>query len=535
MIPAARKAFCLLLSLLLHCTHAQSASEDGPDRATVVAAMREATDYLFEHVSERGGFVWYYLPDLSRRWGEIEARPGMIWIQPPGTATVGHVLLDAWYATGDDYFHGAASKVADALIAAQHPAGGWNYLHDFDGEADLIDWYETVGANAWRLEEFQHYTGNATFDDGGTYEATLFLLRMVEARGEAPYRKGLERALDFVLDSQYPNGGWPQRYPLVSEGPLAYSSDITFNDDVALGNIRLLLMAYRLLGEQRLLDAALRGMDAVLLLQLPAPQPGWALQYTLDLKPGQGRSYEPAAVSAAATRGNVRALMAFYRLTGQARFIQRVPEAIRWLESLALPPAEVRDGRTHPRVVEQGTDKTLYIYRRGSNVENGEYYFSYEPGETVIHYPSTGHVDTDELWREYRTLGKPDLSLALPQRIDAEAMLGLPRYYISPRTLGRIKGSNVRLEDSPLSPADALAILQQRKARAYWPTLITRRTHPYSGAGSAEAAEGDYAATWVGDDSDTSPYFVDEAMEVIGIDAYVANMARLLRFVQSLR
>ena len=52
-----------------------------------------------------------------------------------------------------------------AVIWAQLPVGGWNYVADYAGEQSLKDWYATVGKNGWRLEEFQHYWGNATFDD----------------------------------------------------------------------------------------------------------------------------------------------------------------------------------------------------------------------------------------------------------------------------------------------------------------------------------------------------------------------------------
>ena len=133
--------------------------------------MRRATRFMRENCAVNGGYVWAYAADMSRRWGEMEAFPSMIWIQPPGTATVGHLFLDCYYATGDDYFYDAAAEVADGLIAAQHPAGGWNYLHDFAGESSVRRWYDTIGKNGWRLEEFHHYYGNATFDDGGTAEA----------------------------------------------------------------------------------------------------------------------------------------------------------------------------------------------------------------------------------------------------------------------------------------------------------------------------------------------------------------------------
>ena len=43
----------------------------------------------------------------------------MIWIQPPGTPTMGHLFLDAYHATGDEYYYRAAEQVAGALICAQ--------------------------------------------------------------------------------------------------------------------------------------------------------------------------------------------------------------------------------------------------------------------------------------------------------------------------------------------------------------------------------------------------------------------------------
>ncbi len=72
---------------------------------------------------------------------------------------MGHLFLDAYHATGDEYYYRAAEKAAEALIWGQNAAGGWNYLIDFGGEGSLKDWYATYGANAWRMEEFQHLLG----------------------------------------------------------------------------------------------------------------------------------------------------------------------------------------------------------------------------------------------------------------------------------------------------------------------------------------------------------------------------------------
>ena len=38
---------------------------------------------------------------------------------------------------GDEYYYQAAEKAARALMRAQHPSGGWNYVVDFAGEQSL--------------------------------------------------------------------------------------------------------------------------------------------------------------------------------------------------------------------------------------------------------------------------------------------------------------------------------------------------------------------------------------------------------------
>jgi hypothetical protein len=79
------------------------AAQTAPD-ARVLQTMKRATQFMVHKVSRSGGYVWSYLPDFSRRWGEMEARPSMIWIQAPGTSSMGHLFLDAYHVTGDAFY-----------------------------------------------------------------------------------------------------------------------------------------------------------------------------------------------------------------------------------------------------------------------------------------------------------------------------------------------------------------------------------------------------------------------------------------------
>jgi PelA/Pel-15E family pectate lyase len=494
-----------------------------PSRAQILDTMKRATTFMVEKLSTNGGYVWSYLPDLSRRWGEMEAFDTMIWIQPPGTATMGHLFLDAYHATGDEYYYQAAERVAGALIWAQHPSGGWNYIADFAGEPSLRKWYDTIGKNGWRLEEFQHYWGNATFDDAGTAESSKLLLRLYLEKRDPRYKPALDRAIQFVLDSQYPIGAWPQRYPLQYEfakaGKPDYTSFMTFNDDVAAENIDFLIMCYQTLGDRRVLDAITRGMNAFLVTQQGAPQPGWALQYTTDLKPSAARSYEPNALVTHTTAANLELLLRFYRLTGETKFLARIPEALDWLEAIALPPGVAPEGRTHPTFVEIGTNKPLYVHREGSNVVNGRYYVDYDSKKTLGHYSGFRRVDVPDLRKKYseaKALAPADAAKDSPLQPGAKAA-SLARFFVAGDATGAL----------PVA-----AVISSLDERGFWLAPLGYNSHPYRGDGSRTAAAGDFSATHVGDETDTSPY-PDSKLMGISIAAYLRNMGTLIRVLGS--
>ncbi len=502
-----------------------------PQAATALAAMKRATKFMTDTVAYSGGYVWAYLPDFSRTWGEMEAKRTMLWVQPPGTATMGHAFLDAYHATGDEQFWQAAVATTRALVAAQHPSGGWNYIYDFAGEASLKNWYATVGANGWRLEEFQRYCGNATFDDAGTSEASQLLLRMyLQGKGDE-FAAPLERAIRFVLDSQYPVGGWPQRFPRVA-GEEAYTAHITFNDDVAGENIKFLIMIAQTMDDARVRDPIHRAMESFRATQQPAPQAGWGLQHTVaDLKPAAARTYEPLAFVTHTTANNVAQLMNFYELTGDRAYLSRVGEALDWLDAVKLPASVANDRRTHPTFIEPGTNKPLYVHRRGSNVVNGAYYVTDQLEGSIVHYSPTRVVRTDQLRAR---LARLEASKAedVSRHSPLAAKQPLPRFFttqnIEVSDLNSNRGSGAG--DAP-GDNDIGKLVADLNSDGWWPTPLVATSNPYAGPGSATPTPGDYSTTRVGDQTDTSPFITDAPPTGISVGTFVQNMATLTQYV----
>ncbi|MFJ9033747.1 pectate lyase [Streptomyces sp. NPDC102274] len=597
--PLSRRTFSQLAvtpilasTALLRPGTAQAASATSARRAETVRAMSRAAAFMDGTVSYKGGYVWNYLPDLSVTWGEMEAKRTMCWVQPPGTPSVGHSMLDAYHATGDELFYRAAARTGLALAEAQLPVGGWNYIHDFAGDESLRDWYDTIGSNGWRLEEFQHYYGNATFDDAGTSVAAQLILRLYVERRDPRFKRSLERALDFVLASQFrggaADGGWPQRYPAVpgavSRTPWPeqrppwlpkdvqhgmedgeYTQHVTFNDDVLGENIKFLIMCVSALGRRDLVAPVHRAMECLRRMQQPGPQAGWALQHLSRAKNGRpagapagARSYEPRALTTHTTQTNVSQLFHYFRLTGDRAYLSRVPEALDWLESCRLTSRQIEENplladRTHPTFVELGTNRPKFVHRFGSHIRNGAYYYDYDHTSTLSHYSAGRSIDVDALRSTYAELAALTPSEVADLRARSPltpadghghgARIPLPRYF----SLRDLQLSDL-LRDAPLAlpevtDAEAAALVDGLGTRNHWLTPLDAVTNPYRGPGSTEPYDGRaYMSKNVGDLRDTSPYNPEdppleppyqprERSLGISSSAYVSNMGKLIGYV----
>ncbi|MHC4496983.1 MAG: pectate lyase, partial [Planctomycetota bacterium] len=79
-------------------------------REQAAATMRKAASFFRTKVASHGGYVYYYSLDLQKRWGEGAATADQIWVQPPGTPTVGMAYLKAYEATSDRFYLDAATE-----------------------------------------------------------------------------------------------------------------------------------------------------------------------------------------------------------------------------------------------------------------------------------------------------------------------------------------------------------------------------------------------------------------------------------------
>jgi hypothetical protein len=231
-------------------------------------------------------------------------------------------------------------------------------------------------------------------------------------------------------------------------------------------------------------------------------------------------------------------LIQFYRMTGETKFLARIPEAIEWLESLKLPVKPEYEGRSHASFIELGTNRALFTHRRGSNITNGEYYVDYQAKHMLAHYKSAARVDTDRLRREYaQALALSPEQAVAGSPLHAMGEIRLPAFF----TLGKVSVSDLNFraqkpDQSADISAQARALIEGLNPQGYWPTPLYYTTNPYRGPAPGEKKNipptEAFAATMVGDEWDTSPYPVETPVMGISTAAYIKNMGVLIQYLQ---
>ena len=137
-----------------------------------------------------GGYVYYYSVDLSERWGEGLATGDQIWVQPPGTPTVGMAYLDAYAATGEQYYLDAAREAAEALVYGQLRSGGWANSIDLKGRKLG---YRYAGGNRRKAqrqqpaerEQGQQHQAHGGAEQGAEHPQHALVQRLADARQAA--------------------------------------------------------------------------------------------------------------------------------------------------------------------------------------------------------------------------------------------------------------------------------------------------------------------------------------------------------------
>ena len=214
-----------------------------------------------------------------------------------------------------DWYGGAEARhVADNIVSFQTPAGGWGKNQDRTGPVRVPGQSYVAGEKLSASAKSDIQSMNAawnfvgTIDNGATVTEMRFLARvqasLAGSQGD-PYRSAFLKGVRYLLTAQFPNGGWPQVYPLQG----GYHDALTYNDRAMSGVAWLLLDIAGRKGDFAFVppaiaaecaDAAARAREVILATQVTVngKRTIWGQQHdALTLEPVGARNFEPAALS----------------------------------------------------------------------------------------------------------------------------------------------------------------------------------------------------------------------------------------------
>lgn len=226
-----------------------------------------------------------------------------------------------------------AMRVAENMLLHQRSNGGWS--KSYDEKAEL-----TTEQKRRALE--QKDRKDTTFDNGATHSEVKYLARTYDRTGDERFREAALRGIDFMLEAQYDNGGWPQFHPDLN----GYHKHITFNDGAMIGVMTVLRDIARQRREYRFVDAERRakaaeavrkGIRCILKCQIVTNgrRTAWCAQHDREtFAPAKARSYELPSISGSESVGIVRFLMGVEEPSDEV--VDAIQSAVAWFDRAKL-------------------------------------------------------------------------------------------------------------------------------------------------------------------------------------------------------
>jgi PelA/Pel-15E family pectate lyase len=220
------------------------------------------------------------------------------------------------------------AEVADNVLLYQKNNGGWPKNYDImailtpEQKDTLLKAKDAV---------------NTTFDNRSTYSQVALLSKVYYVLKDERYKEAALKGLDFIVKSQYANGGWPQYFPLQKNN---YSTHITLNDDAMSGIMRLLKdiidekpqYSFLRVKQQYTLKIVFeKGLDCILKMQINdnGKPTAWCQQHDeVTLQPTWARKFEPPSITNGESCNIVLLLMSIKDPSKE--IIDAVENAVAW-------------------------------------------------------------------------------------------------------------------------------------------------------------------------------------------------------------
>lgn len=280
-------------------------------------------------------------------------------------------------------------SIAENMLLYQRSNGGWPKHFPVNKNVDYNR--ELTGEEKIALVVGYAPGIDATIDNSATTKEIRYLCKVYKQTKNEKYFNAAKRGIDYLINAQYANGGWPQFFPDFS----GYRGHITFNDNAMVNALNVLYdVVYKLNDldvfdrqyENKCIDPVVRGVQCILKTQLKQNEKltAWCAQYNAKtLQPEMARKFELVSLSGQESVGIVRFLMRIEQPS--AAVIESVKAAVEWFDKVKITGYKYVDVAAPQEI--SGKDRVLLpdsngvVWARFYDVETNEPFFSGRDGQ----------------------------------------------------------------------------------------------------------------------------------------------------------
>ena len=285
-----------------------------------------------------------------------------------------------------------AKRIADNLVLYQLESGAWQKNVYFPAEI-TAEHKKEISANKKHVEW-------GTIDNGSTTTEIIYLSKMYNVVRDEKYKKAALKGIEYLLEAQYENGGWPQFYPNAK----GYARHITYSDNAMVNVMRVLqdIFEYDPLYwyvptslREKAKTAFDKGVQCILATQVV--QDGkptvWCAQHDFEtLAPAKARAYELPSLSGQESDNIVLLLMDIPNPSPE--IVAAVENAIAWFEKSKIEGIRLEyyrndEGKRDYRVV--ACEKCPVLWARFYELDTNRPFFCDRDGIKKYDVSQIGH------------------------------------------------------------------------------------------------------------------------------------------------
>lgn len=295
---------------------------------------------------------------------------------------------DVKYVPSDDTeieIKSTYDTIAENMLLYQRKNGGWP--KHFNKEK--VDYRHTLTTEELNELKSGYEAGiDATIDNSATTKEIRYLAKAYKKSNDKRFLTAAEKGIEYLLDAQYPNGGWPQYYPDFS----SYRSEITYNDNAMINVLNVLVDVLERDDNMEVINSSYYkdcaravkcGISCILKTQIKQGQQltAWCAQYDAKtLKPAKARAYELPSLSGGESVGILRFLMKLP--DPDKKIIAAVKGGIEWFEKVKIEgykfeEIKTAEGRDRVLIAEAGN----VLWARFYDLETNEPFFTGRDGQ----------------------------------------------------------------------------------------------------------------------------------------------------------